>query len=136
MTTQTLWQVLLILTLHYIADFIFQAEKWATNKNKSTDALLSHTITYSCVVFIGMIFIFSKFTNYNFGGAIAASFLFSIVTFALHTVTDYFTSKIVSRLFKEKKYGSPIPNFGAFSVIGGDQILHYTQLFLTFYLLT
>lgn len=100
------------------------------------EALVNHTLTYSLVTFVGMIFIFYKFTNYNFGGAIAASFLFSLATFAFHTTTDYFTSKVVSRMFKEKKYGSPIPNLGAFSMIGFDQVLHYTQLFLTYWLLT
>lgn len=128
-------QFLAIVILHYVADFIFQAESWATNKSKSMKALLSHTITYSLVVFAGIVPIFYSFGNWNLFGAIAMSFLFAIITFICHTTTDYFTSRVVSRMFREKKYGSPIPNFGAFSIIGFDQVLHYTQLFLTYYLL-
>jgi len=62
-------------------------------------------------------------------------FLFFPITFILHTLTDYFTSKIVKYKFNKKHYGSFIPNFGAFTIIGLDQLLHYIQLFLTYYLL-
>ena len=61
---------------------------------------------------------------------------FPLITFVFHTLTDYFTSKIVSRKFANQEYGSPIPNFGAFTVIGFDQVLHYVQLFLTYHFLT
>ena len=59
-----------------------------------------------------------------------------MITFILHFATDYITSRIVSKRFADKYYGSPIPNFGAFSIIGLDQVLHYAQLFLTYYLLS
>jgi len=36
--------------------------------------------------------------------------------------------------YKAKRYNS-IPNFGAFSLVGLDQVLHYIQLFGTYYLL-
>jgi len=52
-----------------------------------------------------------------------------------HTITDYFTSKITSRLYAQGKFGSTIPNLGFFSMIGFDQVLHYGQLLLTFHLL-
>jgi hypothetical protein len=57
------------------------------------------------------------------------------ITFVAHTITDYITSRIVSRKFANKEFGSPIPNTGAFTVIGFDQVLHYIQLFGTYYLL-
>ena len=62
--------------------------------------------------------------------------LFSGITFIAHTVTDYFTSKIVSKRFENKHFGSKIPNLGAFTVIGFDQILHYVQLILTYEFIT
>jgi hypothetical protein len=61
--------------------------------------------------------------------------VFVFITFVLHTTTDYYTSRIVSKKFANNHYGSPIPNFGAFSIIGFDQVLHYVQLFLTYYYL-
>lgn len=57
------------------------------------------------------------------------------ITFICHTATDYVTSRIVSKKFAKGHYGSAIPNFGAFTIIGFDQILHYIQLFLTYYIL-
>jgi hypothetical protein len=58
------------------------------------------------------------------------------LTFLCHFITDYITSRIVKKRFEDKYYGSPIPNLGAFTVIGFDQVLHYAQLFLTYYFLT
>jgi hypothetical protein len=54
-----------------------------------------------------------------------------LITFVAHTVTDYFTSKAVSKKFAKNELGSSVPNFGAFSYIGFDQVLHYVQLILT-----
>ena len=56
------------------------------------------------------------------------------ITFIFHTITDYFTSRIVSKKFEEGNVGSAPPNFGAFTIIGIDQVLHYIQLFTTYYL--
>ena len=130
-----------IILIHFVADFIFQDEEWATNKSKSFKALIKHTATYSFIWYL-VGFGFAVWGN-HFGGPSAKDLgwspwmgLFPIITFVAHTVTDYFTSKIVSRKFGKGEYGSPIPNFGAFTVIGFDQVLHYAQLFLTYHLLT
>ena len=120
--------VLTIIFMHYIGDFILQAEKWATNKSKSVSALIKHTLTYSLFMFL-MSWVFFDFTVMN-------SLYFGVITFTLHTLTDYYTSRVVSKMFQENKYGTPIPNRGAFSVIGFDQVLHYIQLFLTYYILS
>ena len=39
----------IIICVHYVADFIFQAEEWANNKSKSNSALFKHVITYSSI---------------------------------------------------------------------------------------
>jgi hypothetical protein len=62
--------------------------------------------------------------------------IFAAITFVIHFATDYVTSRIVKKRFEAKHFGSPIPNLGAFSIIGFDQVLHYTQLFLTYYILS
>lgn len=115
-----------ILLSHWIADFVFQDEKWALGKSKKLEPLLLHTITYSGLWIVPVWLI---------TGEIWGTVLFVGVTFLLHTLTDYYTSPIVSKRFEDKYYGSPIPNFGAFSVIGFDQFLHYTQLVITWYLI-
>lgn len=111
-----------IVVIHWIADFIFQAEEWSLGKSKTIAPLLKHTVTYSSIWFIAIWLI-------SFD--LKSSILFTIITFIAHTITDYFTSRIVSKKFAEGYYGSPIPNFGAFSTIGFDQVLHYIQLILT-----
>ena len=120
----SIYEVLFILYVHYVADFIFQDEKWALGKSKNWKDLLSHTVVYSMIWFL----VAWKLD-------LMATFLFVGITFVLHTATDYITSRIVSKKFAEKKIGSAIPNFGAFSIIGFDQIIHYSQLFLTYLLL-
>jgi hypothetical protein len=112
--------------IHFIADFIFQAEEWATNKSKSNFALFKHVTAYTIIWSVSGLFIFSDPFKY---------LTFLLVTFVAHFITDYFTSRIVSRKFANNEYGSPIPNFGAFTVIGFDQVLHYGQLFLTYHFL-
>lgn len=116
---------LFIIIGHWIADFIFQAEQWALGKSKNMKDLLSHTMVYSLLM-TGFVYGLSGFKE------LGMSLLFGLITFVAHTITDYFTSRIVSKKFAAGEYGSPIPNFGAFTIIGFDQVLHYVQLFLTY----
>jgi hypothetical protein len=125
----TLAEIFIILGVHWLADFVCQSELWALRKSKSVLHLLSHTLMYS---FIWLI----VFTVY---GISSGDLLISIkgiafvtITFLAHTATDYVTSKVVAKRFADNKLGSPIPNFGAFTIIGFDQLLHYAQLFLTY----
>lgn len=117
---------ILIVVIHWIADFIFQAEKWSLGKSKSWTPLLKHTATYSSFWIIPVLIMTGELTK---------SFAFVVITFIAHTITDYFTSRVVSKKFAKGYYGSPIPNFGAFSTIGFDQVLHYLQLILTWHFL-
>ena len=130
-----------LITIHYIADFMFQTENQALGKSKNIIYLLKHTLTYTAVFFIA----FSLWCTFqNHIGHIAPSdigwtlkiFLFFPIIFVTHTIIDYFTSKIVSRKFEKKEFYTGLPNLGAFSIIGLDQLLHYTTLFLTYYILT
>ena len=127
----------IIIIVHFIADFIFQAEEWAINKSKSNLALFKHVRTYSTFwLFASCIMLGVTRPGESVGFYIFNSIGFTAITFAAHFITDYFTSRIVSKKFANNQYGSPIPNFGAFTVIGFDQLLHYTQLFLTLHLIT
>lgn len=120
----TLFEIIVIILIHWIADFVFQDERWAVGKSKSIKSLVTHTIVYS--VFWSILILFLS---------LEATLIFVFVSFVTHTLTDYITSKIVSRKFQRKEYGSKIPNFGAFTIIGIDQVFHYVQLFSTYFLL-
>lgn len=125
----TTFQILLIIFIHWYADFLMQDEKWAITKNKSVESLLKHTTMYSFCWLMALLVYFAQHLNFEYLGQIMQ---FVIITFVFHTLTDYFTSKIVSKKFTKGQYGSSIPNIGGFTIIGIDQVLHYIQLFITF----
>jgi hypothetical protein len=66
---------------------------------------------------------------FNTLGAIFISLWFSTLTFIFHWSTDYVTSRLNSKLWAK----GDVHNF--FVSVGFDQVLHYAQLFLTYYLL-
>ena len=134
--TLQLAEIFTILIVHWFADFLMQDEKWALGKSKNWKDLLSHTFTYSWIWVIPICIML----GYTVPGQSVwfytyYPFLFALITFMFHTATDYFTSRIVSKKFAKGEYGSAIPNTGAFTIIGIDQVLHYVQLFLTYYAL-
>ena len=119
-----IWVVLGIILIHWFADFVLQTDKQAKGKSKNWSDLLSHTIDYSVVWFyISILYISSNGLN-------PILLFFAPITFVFHTITDYFTSRLNSKLWEQGK----IHNL--FVSIGFDQVLHYVQLFLTYYLLT
>jgi len=135
---QGLLMAFIIIVIHYIADFAFQTEDMATKKSKEFGWLIMHTMLYSWIWIFGTLFLFSFDCDSSvFGKCIDTIKVFKFIgiTFIAHTLTDYFTSRWTSKLFADKIYYTGIPNFGAFSVIGIDQVLHYAQLFLTYYYL-
>jgi fatty acid desaturase len=126
----------ILIIIHYIADFMFQTENQALGKSKSYSKLISHTFTYTVVFFVLLILIgfgVNLVMGYKY---IFISLWFFLITFITHTVIDYVTSKITSKKFEKKEFYTGIPNFGAFSIIGLDQVAHYATLFATYYLLT
>lgn len=128
-----------IIMVHYVADFVLQNEEMATRKSKDFGMLIMHTMVYSFSWILGAAFLFSVDCDYSiFGKCVdtVKAFKFVGITFVMHTLTDYLTSRWTSKLFANKTYYTGIPNFGAFSAIGLDQVLHYAQLFLTFYYLS
>ena len=112
-----------IIFIHWFSDFVLQTHWQATNKSKDNLALTEHVLTYSSIWFLSSI-VFYYFTDNIF------ILLFPCITFVCHWITDYFTSRLNSYLWAK----GDIHNF--FVSVGFDQVLHYVQLFLTFFLLT
>jgi len=125
----TIIEILSILLIHWIADFVLQTDKQAKGKSKNWSDLLSHTAIYS-LFWTVPISIFSLFgyDSSDFGWS-PVLLLFIPITFVFHTITDYFTSRLNSKLWAEGK----VHYF--FVSIGFDQWLHYAQLFITYQLL-
>lgn len=112
-------EIFSIIFIHWIADFVCQTDWQAKNKSKSWEALLGHTVTYSAIWW-GILSFFISLPHVMF---------FFVITLVCHTATDYFTSRLNSKLWAEGK----VHYF--FVSVGFDQILHYVQLFLTYQLL-
>lgn len=118
--------VLLILGIHYVCDFLLQANKWAESKYKLVEGLLPHALMYiiSTTLFYAAFGLFSDSATNN------AKFV--ILNFLMHLLTDAISSNVTHHQFANKQYGSSIPNIGAFTTIGADQLLHYIVLFITY----
>jgi len=125
-----MYDVIFIVITHWVADFLFQKEEWALGKSSSAFLLLKHVITY---IFIWVLAILAYrpdvvWSNLTYGVSV---FVFCVLNFGAHIITDHFTSMWTKRLFEQKKYYTSLPNMGAFSIIGLDQLLHYVALFLS-----
>ena len=108
---------LLILVIHFLADFVLQTDWQAKNKSSNDDALALHCLTYSLVWFL---------ISFIVLGVLWKAFLFFGITFMLHYATDYFTSRWAKKFFDKNDFHN------AFVIIGMDQVLHYLQLYYTF----
>ena len=120
----------IIIFIHWISDFVLQTDWQAQNKSKNNFALLSHTSNYTLVWLLPMCLIFGKMKEGATTEWIVWSTLyFCMITLVTHTITDYFTSRLNSKLWA----GGKVHYF--FVSVGFDQVLHYGQLFLTYYYL-
>lgn len=117
----TLIEIFSILIIHWFGDFVLQTDKQAKGKSKNWGDLLSHTFVYSGIWLPFLPILISK-EPINWC-------MFFAITFVCHTITDYFTSRLNSKLWAAGKV------HWFFVSIGFDHILHYVQLFLTYHLL-
>jgi len=123
--------IFVVLLTHWVADFILQTDKQAKGKSKNWSDLLAHTFTYSTMwIFASCLLIGYENKGQATQWYVIHAFLFGLVTFICHTITDYFTSRLNAKLWAK----GDVHNF--FVSIGFDQVLHYIQLFLTLYFLS
>lgn len=101
------WTVIMLLVIHYVADFVFQTDWQAVNKSKNNRALATHVGTYSIPFLV-------------------LGLPFWAITFVTHFVTDYFTSRLVAHFNKKEMRGA------MFMTIGFDQLVHGVTLVLTY----
>lgn len=99
--------MILLVWLHFLSDFLLQTDKMALGKSTSIKWLSIHVVTYS----IPFCLIGWKFAIVN-GGA--------------HWVVDFLSSRACKWAHEQGRRGL------FFKIIGLDQALHLTILFLTY----
>jgi hypothetical protein len=111
-----LYQFLILLVTHWIADFVCQTHWQASNKSKNNWALGAHVATYTLILAFFSVIVF---------GPTLLTGLFIVVNGILHFITDYITSRITSKLWAEQK----VHDF--FVIVGLDQLIHQVTLAAT-----
>jgi hypothetical protein len=96
-----------LIWVHFVADFLLQTDKMATNKSTSNKWLGIHVAVYT-IPFL------------------CWGWKFALINGAAHFVTDWFTSRGTSYLWKREK------RHWFFALIGLDQAIHMTTLALTY----
>lgn len=79
----------LLMTVHFIADFLLQGDWMARNKSKDINALSWHVLVYTLTFIPAAMFLPTL--------DVGARFL--LVTAVAHWLTDFVTSRITSRLW-------------------------------------
>jgi Protein of unknown function (DUF3307) len=105
--TVCLTTILTLVWLHFISDFLLQTDWMALGKSSSNKILSIHVAAYSTLFLI------------------VCGPKYALVNFALHWVTDFFSSRATKKLYAAKE------NHWFFAVIGFDQAVHVTCLLLT-----
>lgn len=103
--------------LHFLADFAAQSRYVADNKSKNIKVLAYHVLIYVSILFFGLIpFLYKE--NSSFGS-------FLVINAVFHFFTDAVTSKLSGQRWRANDV------WGFFCVVGFDQFLHYSTLFIT-----
>lgn len=110
--------IILILTAHWLADFVSQNSWMAENKHSDLRALHSHVSFYTFVLFLVLV---NPLSNFDIKNLIN----FVLLNAVLHAFVDFFTSKISHRFWIDKDYRM------FFIAIGFDQLLHQICLINT-----
>jgi len=102
--------ILALIWMHTLSDFVLQSDAVAKAKSSSNKILALHVLIYSAPMLIFGIW-------------------FALANYALHFITDYFSSRATTKLWVAGE------RHWFFVVIGIDQAIHFTCLLVTFPLL-
>lgn len=120
-----IYDILLIIWAHFVADFMLQNDKMAQNKSTSNIWLSNHVMVYSAA----MLGIMAPFVYFMDSATSHIQLLWLLVWVAingaLHWITDWCSSRATSYLWQK----GDRHNF--FVVIGADQAIHLSTMVVT-----
>lgn len=120
-----IYDILLIIWAHFVADFILQNDKMAQNKSTSNIWLTNHIMVYSAA----MMGIMAPFVYFMDAASSHVQLLWLLVWVAingaLHWITDWCSSRATSYLWQK----GDRHNF--FVVVGADQAIHLSTMIVT-----
>lgn len=112
---------IIILIVHFLADFALQTHEQSQGKSEGSQPwnkwLFYHVATYSMIWFIVCL---------GLGLTLLKAFTFFAITGLLHYQTDWITARIGKPFWEKQDFHN------GFVVVGFDQVLHYLQLYYTF----
>lgn len=111
-----------LMTSHFIADFVCQSDAMAINKSSSWFWLSYHVAVYMFVMFMCLCV---AITILGFPNPATLVFMYVVVNGVLHFITDAITSRVSSYLYKKEM------RHWFFVCIGFDQLVHALTLFAT-----
>lgn len=113
--------ILVILFIHWIADFVCQTDRVATNKSKDWSVLSEHALIYGIVFFVPIVVMAHLSDTMNPYMAM----MFVAANVAMHFAIDAITSRMTSYFWQKGR------RHDFFVVIGADQFLHTSLLLVT-----
>jgi len=115
-TSISITNLVVILFTHFVADFLLQSGTMATKKSTSIKWLALHVFSYFGGLLLGMLFLMEPMLALKYG----------LLNLILHTVIDFFTSKINNHLYRKGYIHWFFVGFGF------DQFLHAACLLVSF----
>jgi hypothetical protein len=117
----------ILISTHFLADWVFQSRDIAENKSKKFSALYEH-VSINFFTFWLVLELTSRFGSYTFGDK---EWILLIVYCVLHGVQDWFIWRGYAKFFH--KEGVDKTNNKAFwNTIAVDQFIHLTLLMVLF----
>lgn len=120
-----IYDILLIIWAHFVADFMLQNDKMAQNKSTSNIWLTNHIMVYSAAM-LGIMAPFVYFMDAaNSHIQLLWLLVWVAINGALHWITDWCSSRATSYLWQK----GDRHNF--FVVVGADQAIHLSTMVVT-----
>ena len=99
--------ILMLIAVHFLADFVAQTRWMGINKSSNNLILLVHVSVYTMFL-------------------VPFGLRFALLNGLLHFITDYYSSRASNHYYKEDDM------YGFWTVIGLDQAIHMACLFTTY----